>query len=61
MIHTGWPTTPVTAEVIEAPDGSSEIVAVNGPRNSARFKTYARLDLKTGRAIRTSKGELGSS
>ena len=29
-----------------------------GPRNSARFPTYARLDLKTGRAITTAKGSL---
>ena len=57
-IHTGWPTTPVTGSVVTLPDGSTEIQPVVGLRNSARFPTYARLDLKTGRAISTSKGNV---
>ncbi len=55
-VHTGWPTTPVTGSVTALPDGSMEIEPVVGVRNSARFSTYARLDLKTGRAIATAKG-----
>jgi hypothetical protein len=40
--HSGWPTTP--GEAVALPDGSFEIVP--GIRNSDRFDTYARLDLK---------------
>ncbi len=58
IIHTGWPTTPVTGSVVTLPDGSTEIEPVSGPRNSARFPTYARLDLKTGRAIATARGSV---
>jgi hypothetical protein len=57
-VHTGWPTTPVTGRVVTLPDGSTEIEEVVGPRNSARYPTYARLDVKTGRAIATAKGSV---
>jgi hypothetical protein len=57
-IHTGWPTTPVTGRVVTLPDGSTTIEEVVGPRNSARYPTYARLDLKTGREIATAKGSV---
>ena len=57
-VHTGWPTTPVTGRVVTLPDGSTQIEPVPGPRNSARFPTYARLDLKTGRTIATVKGSV---
>ena len=58
-VHTGWPTTPVTGRVVTLPDGSTEIERVVGPRNSARFPIYARLDLKAGRTIATAKGSVG--
>ena len=57
-IHTGWPTTPVMGSRVTRDDGSTTIEPVVGLRNSARFPTYARLDLKTGRAIATSKGNV---
>jgi outer membrane receptor protein involved in Fe transport len=57
-LHTGWPTTPVTGRVVALPDGSTEIEPVLGPRNSTRFPTYARLDLKTGRSFQTTKGNV---
>jgi len=57
-VHTGWPTTPVTGRAVSLPDGLTEIEPVSGPRNSARFPTYARLDLKTGRGFVTAKGSL---
>jgi len=49
--HTGWPTTPVSAQVTTLPDGSTEIEPVPGERNSSRFGPYARLDLKAGRTF----------
>jgi len=57
-VHTGWPTTPVTGRAVTLPDGSTEIEPVLGPRNSARFPTYARLDVKTGRRFQTAKGDV---
>ncbi|HSK77563.1 MAG TPA: TonB-dependent receptor [Thermoanaerobaculia bacterium] len=49
--HTGWPTTPVTAQLTTRPDGSTEITRVLGPRNSGRFPDYARLDAKASRVF----------
>ena len=57
-VHTGWPTTPVTGRAVTLPDGSTAIEPVPGPRNSDRYPTYARLDLKAGRVIATGKGSV---
>jgi len=56
--HTGWPTTPATAELVSAPGDPPEYEAVPGPRNSRRYATYARLDLKARRAIALQRGRL---
>jgi hypothetical protein len=58
IVHTGWPTTPVAGRVVTGPAGGTEIETVFGPRNSARFSTYARLDVKTGREVATAKGNV---
>ena len=58
VVHTGWPMTPVTGREITLPDGSTEIEPVPGPRNSDRLPTYARLDLRAGRAFATAKGNV---
>ena len=52
--HTGWPTTPVAGRLDE--DGEGELVL--GPRNTGRFPTYARLDLKVSRTISRARGRL---
>ncbi len=57
-VHTGWPITPVTGSAVGLPDGSTAIEPVAGPRNSERYPTYARLDLKAGRTIATAKGNV---
>jgi hypothetical protein len=57
-VHTGWPTTPVEPVVSIEPDGSTTIEPVLGPRNSIRFPTYARLDLKVQRTFRLSGSRL---
>lgn len=56
--HTGWPTTPVSGEEITLPDGSTEIEAVRGARNSDRYPAYARIDGKVSRTIQKSRGRL---
>jgi outer membrane receptor protein involved in Fe transport len=57
-IHTGWPTTPIVAQVVVEDDGSTTIEPVPGERNSARLPAYARLDLKAGRKLDTRRGTL---
>ncbi len=57
-VHSGWPTTPVSGEARTLPDGSVVIDPVRGPRNSERFPTYARLDVKASRAISLAWGRL---
>jgi outer membrane cobalamin receptor len=57
-VHTGWPTTPVTGEVVIDEDGEIEIEPVLGERNSIRFPTYARLDLKARRSFGLPRGRL---
>lgn len=47
--HSGWPRTPVTAELVQQPDGTWQIVPERGERNSARYPTYRRLDLRVSR------------
>jgi outer membrane receptor protein involved in Fe transport len=44
--HTGWPKTEVTAEVVENPDGTIEIVPVVGKFYDKRHSSYHRLDLR---------------
>ncbi len=56
--HTGWPTTPVTGEVVALPGGGTEAVAVVGKRNSDRYRDYLRFDLKAGRSFPLRKGRL---
>jgi outer membrane receptor protein involved in Fe transport len=56
--RTGWPTTPVTAESRLLPDGSTEVVALPGRRNSDRFPWYFRLDARVGRSFSTKRGRL---
>jgi outer membrane receptor protein involved in Fe transport len=57
-VRSGWPTTPVTAALTTLPDGSTEIVAMPGARNSDRFPTYVRVDAKASRSFRLSNGRL---
>lgn len=49
--HSGTPTTPVTAELHQLPDGSSQIVPSIGARNSHRLPAYHRIDARVSRSI----------
>lgn len=57
-VHTGWPVTPLEAEVAFLPGGSPEARLALGERNSERYPTYARLDLKAVHTVPVSRGEL---
>lgn len=46
-VHTGWPTTPLTATAVPDPNGGGlQIIETIEERNSDRFDTYIRLDAK---------------
>jgi hypothetical protein len=57
--HSGWPTTPVSAEIGLLPGGTAPtIVPEVGRRNSARYPSYQRLDLRVGRRVALRNGAL---
>jgi len=58
IYHSGWPTTPVSGEVVVNEDGEPEIEPILGERNSARYSAYARLDLRVGKLFPTAHGGL---
>ncbi|MEE8111296.1 MAG: TonB-dependent receptor, partial [Acidobacteriota bacterium] len=47
--HSGRPTTQMTAETAELPDGTLEIVPVLGPRNAERYPAFHSMDLRVDR------------
>ncbi len=56
IYHSGWPTTPVTGEVVVNEEGDEEVEPVVGTRNSARYPPYARLDLRVSKLFPTLRG-----
>jgi outer membrane receptor protein involved in Fe transport len=70
--HSGWPTTPVEARLVQPPDpdepdepgdpeesaAEPELVAVFGPLNSRRLPAYHRLDLRASRRYDLRRGHL---
>jgi outer membrane receptor protein involved in Fe transport len=57
--HTGWPTTAITAEVVEQ-GGEPVPVAELGPVRGDRFPDYHRLDLRLGHVWRLRRGSLSA-
>lgn len=57
-VHTGWPTTPISGDVETLPNGDEEFTLVPGERNSERFPTYARFDLKGRRSFEVARGRV---
>jgi outer membrane receptor protein involved in Fe transport len=60
LLHSGWPTTAVAAEISELPDGTRTALPVLGPRNGERLPTYHRLDVRASRSWTLSRGELSA-
>jgi outer membrane receptor protein involved in Fe transport len=56
--HSGFPTTDVTAGLVEDEEGELDVESELGPRNGGRFSSYRRLDLRTTKRLATRKGEL---
>lgn len=55
--RSGWPTTTVTAAVVEGPSGR-EAVPVVGAFNGARYPSFHRVDLRLSRTLRLGGGSL---
>jgi hypothetical protein len=55
IYHTGWPTTAVSGELVQGPDGELEIVPVLGPVNDERLPDYHRLDLRVARRFQLAR------
>ena len=58
VVHSGWPTTPVSATVVTGADGGRREVLAVGERNSRRNPVYERLDLRAVRGVSLRAGEL---
>ena len=58
VVHSGWPRTPVIAATVTDPDGGTSVEPAPGPRNSARYPAYHRLDLRASRTFRLPAGRL---
>jgi outer membrane receptor protein involved in Fe transport len=57
-IHTGWPTTPVSATSATDPNGAVAITTTIEERNSDRFPTYVRFDAKARYSFPLPEGSL---
>ncbi len=57
FIRSGFPTTEVTAVLVEDDDGELVPEPVIGPRNGARYPAYHRFDLRATKVIPTRHGE----
>ncbi len=56
--HTGWPTTALSLETQQNPDGSTSTVAVPGSRNAERFGPFSSLDMRASRLYDLPRGSL---
>jgi len=56
--HTGWPSTPVSAELKTSPDGGTFIDYTVGRFYSERLEDYARVDFRASRTSRLGPGDL---
>ena len=61
-VHTGWPTTGLTVEVISPEDEEDEdiYIPVPGPRNARQFGTFSRLDFRISREYPVRIGRLSA-
>lgn len=57
-VHSGWPKTTMTGELVLQPDGSESLVLDVSDRNASRFSTFHALDIRVSRQFDISRGEL---
>jgi hypothetical protein len=58
LAHSGWPTTPVSGQIVMLPSGAMDTELVVGDRNSIRFGGYSRIDVKMRRAFQRRHGKV---
>jgi hypothetical protein len=54
--HTGWPTTDLSLETVELPNGSAATVLALGERNAQSFAPFSRVDFATSRVVSAGHG-----
>lgn len=57
-MHTGWPRTTMTGELLRAPDGGSELVLDVGDRNALRHSVFHSLDIRVSREFELARSKL---
>ncbi|MDX1507563.1 MAG: TonB-dependent receptor [Woeseiaceae bacterium] len=57
-VHTGWPRTTMSGELVLQPGGSELLVLDVSERNASRYSAYHALDMRISRDFELSRGEL---
>ena len=57
-VHTGWPRTSMTGEMVLQPDGSESLVLEVADRNASRYSVYHSLDIRVSREFDLPRGDL---
>ncbi|MFQ5981837.1 MAG: TonB-dependent receptor domain-containing protein [Woeseiaceae bacterium] len=57
-VHSGWPTTEVTLIDAVGPAGEPTFIAIPGPRNASRHRTFASVDGRISRRFKVGKGTI---
>ena len=57
-LHTGWPRTPITGQLVLQPDGSESLVLEVSDRNSTRYSGFSSLDIRVSRDFALLRGDL---
>jgi len=57
-IHTGWPRTFMTGDLVLQPDGSESLALAVSDRNTTRYSEFSSLDIRVSRDIDIARGDL---
>ncbi len=57
-VHTGWPRTSMTGELVMQPDGSESLVLEVSGRNASRYSVFHALDVRVSREFDLPRGDL---
>lgn len=58
LYHTGWPTTQVSANLVQDPDGTWRFEPYLGSRNATRYPDFHRLDVRASRDFSLKRSEI---
>lgn len=57
-VHTGWPHTDLTGELVAQPSGGQALALTEGQRNAGQFPPYHSLDMRISREFSVARGSL---